>query len=76
MPKVGVKAQTLSEFLVDYTLIGVEEEEIMKDDVLWSLFVDWASKEERIGIKIILWSPTGKLLYHAVRIFFPISFIW
>lgn len=40
MPKVGVKAQTLSEFLVDYTLIGVEEEEIMKDDVLWSLFVD------------------------------------
>ncbi|XP_075500185.1 uncharacterized protein LOC142538769 [Primulina tabacum] len=59
-PRVAIKAQVLTNFLIE--MIQQEEEEV------WRVFVDGASNLSGCGVGVVLFAPSGERIKLALRI--------
>ncbi|XP_073300514.1 uncharacterized protein [Primulina huaijiensis] len=59
-PRVAIKAQALTDFLIE--MIQLEEEEV------WRVFVDIASNFSGYGVRVVLIAPSGEKVKLALRI--------
>ncbi|XP_075479343.1 uncharacterized protein LOC142520225 [Primulina tabacum] len=59
-PRVAIKAQALTDFLIE--MVQLEEEEI------WRVFVDGASNSLGCGVRVVLIAPSGEKVKLALRI--------
>ncbi|XP_073304114.1 uncharacterized protein [Primulina huaijiensis] len=59
-PRVAIKAQALTDFLIETMQPGEEE--------VWRVFVNGASNLSGCGVEVVLVAPTGEKVKLAVRI--------
>ncbi|XP_073290494.1 uncharacterized protein [Primulina huaijiensis] len=59
-PRIAIKAQALTDFLIEMTQPGKEE--------VWRVFVDGASNLSGCGVGVILIAPSGEKIKLALRI--------
>lgn len=78
--RTTIKAQALSDFLIEFTPSAREESRPKCDDDaihlsagagVWKLFVDGASGKTGSGAGLILTDPEGNSFTYAIRLLFP-----
>ena len=73
-PKTGIKGQVLADFVMEFTPIELAEPTRSEDDLpIWKLSVDGASNAQGSGAGLILTSPEGIDIEHALLFVFHAS---
>ena len=73
-PKTAIKRQVLADFVMEFTSAKpAENAQTMNDLSIWKLSVDGASNAQGSGAGLILTSPEGINIEHALRFGFQAS---
>uniref|UniRef100_A0A2N9H0M9 Uncharacterized protein n=1 Tax=Fagus sylvatica TaxID=28930 RepID=A0A2N9H0M9_FAGSY len=68
---VTIKAQTLADFIAEFTLKDDEPTEDVEQTSKWTVNIDGSSTKDAGGVGIVLKSPEGDTLKQAVRLQYP-----
>ena len=68
LPRPAIKGQALADFIAEFTSPVAQEDQPVDD--LWKIGVDGSATKKRSGAGIVLITPEGQEMKHAVRMDF------
>ena len=67
--RTAIKAQTLADFIVEFTAPKHEESQ----ERIWMVYTDGSSTQKRGGASVVINSPEGDILKYGIQLKFPIT---